>query len=358
MASRSPTRRSPGSGRKARRRSSRPSTTPISTSTTTRQSFPDRGAPRARGPGSPRGLSIRGRSSGHERRIHSGAMDLHVIGPLASPAERAAVDAVLGPPASGWHGGGRDVRTEGHAARGGHEARSRRDLLLPALHALQDRVGQITQPGLNYVCRRLAVPPAEAYGVATFYALFATKPRPPAVAHVCDDIACRLAGAEQVCADLERTLGPAGEPAQDGRVTWLRSPCLGVCELAPAAMLIVAGEAPIRETVAPVDAAGVIARLEAAGDAAPPAAAPRTSTNGSSGPAGVRESARASVPQAGEPQLQLLRRVGLVDPTSIDDYLSHRGFLALHQALAMGPEAVIGEITEARLVGRGGAAFP
>ena len=30
-------------------------------------------------------------------RLHSEAMDLHVIGPLASPAERAAVDAVLGP---------------------------------------------------------------------------------------------------------------------------------------------------------------------------------------------------------------------------------------------------------------------
>ena len=37
-------------------------------------------------------------------------MDLHVIGPLASPAERAAVDAVLGPPESGWVGGPRDSR--------------------------------------------------------------------------------------------------------------------------------------------------------------------------------------------------------------------------------------------------------
>src|SRR6185369_7237557 len=164
-----------------------------------------------------------------------------VIGPLASPAERAAVDAVLGPATSGWSGGRRDPATEGHAARGGHEARSRRDLLLPALHALQDRVGQITQPGLNYVSRRLAVPPAEAYGVATFYALLTTKSRPPAVAHVCDDIACRLAGAEELCGDLERRFGPAGTPDADGRTTWLRSPCLGVCERAPAALFTLAG---------------------------------------------------------------------------------------------------------------------
>jgi NADH-quinone oxidoreductase subunit F len=269
-------------------------------------------------------------------------MDLHVIGPLASPAERSAVDAVLGPSTSGWMGGTRNAATEGHVARGGHEARSRRDLLLPALHALQDRVGQITQPGLNYVCRRLSVPPAEAYGVATFYALFATRPRPPAVAHVCDDIACRLAGAEDLCADLGRALGPAGTAAGDGRIGWLRSPCLGLCERAPAAMFTVAGEAPARETIAPIDAAGVVRRLEGR---------PRA-------PQSPREEALLSVPQVGEPQLQLLRRVGMVDPSSLEDYLAHRGYLALHEALAMGADAVIREVTDSGLLGRGGAAFP
>jgi NADH-quinone oxidoreductase subunit F len=300
-------------------------------------------------------------------------MDLHVIGPLASPAERAAVDDVLGPAQSGWSGGGRNVMTEGHVARGGHEARSRRDLLLPALHALQDRVGQITQPGMNYVCRRLSVPPAEAYGVATFYALFATRPRPPAVAHVCDDIACRLAGAEEVCSDLERTLGPAGAAARDGRVGWLRSPCLGLCEQAPAALFTIAGETPWRATAAPVDAAGIVARLEASVAGAEPVVGAQhrlAATNGAvgggahgaggegAGIAALRAEARASVPQMGEPQLQLLRRAGMVDPGSLDDYVAHRGYLALHHALAMGPEAVITEVTQSKLVGRGGAAFP
>jgi NADH-quinone oxidoreductase subunit F len=280
-------------------------------------------------------------------------MDLHVIGPLASPAERAAVDAILGPATSGWSGGDRNPATEGHMARGGHDARSRRDLLLPVLHALQDRVGQISQPGLNYVCKRLSVPPAEAYGVATFYALFATKPRPPAVAHVCDDIACRLAGAEALCADLARSLGPAGEPSPDGRTTWLRSPCLGMCELAPAAMFTIAGETPIRELAAPIDAAGVVARLERA-TSTTPVAAPAVVTE----PGPDREAALASVPQMGDPELMLLRRVGIVDPSSLDDYVANRGYQALQNALAMGPEATIKEITDSRLMGRGGAAFP
>src|SRR3954471_17716091 len=241
-------------------------------------------------------------------------MDLHVIGPLASPAERAAVDAVLGPATSGWHGGGRDQPLEGHAARGGHEARSRRDLLLPALHALQDRVGQISQPGLNYVCRRLAVPPAEAYGVATFYALFTTQPRPPSVAHLCDDIACRLGGAEHASADVSRPLGPAGAAARDGRMTWLRSPCLGLCELAPAALFTIAGEQPRREAAAPVDAAAVLAHLEAAPtsrngtghEGASRAGAPDATAHDG----GWRDMAAASVPQLGSPDLRLLARIG------------------------------------------------
>ena len=272
-------------------------------------------------------------------------MDLHVIGPLASPAERAAVDAVLGPPTSGWHATGRDPRTEGHAARGGHAARSRRDLLLPALHALQDRVGQISQPGLNYVCRRLSVPPAEAYGVATFYALFATTARPPTVAHVCDDIACRLAGAEEVVSGVARALGPAGSPARDGRMTWLRSPCLGLCERAPAAMVTVAGEAPRREAFGPVDAAAILARLE-----------------GGASPGNVQAEAAASVPQLADPaqraSLRILARVGTVDPASLDDYRAHGGYRALANAILMGAEAATKEVTDSKLMGRGGAAFP
>ena len=274
-------------------------------------------------------------------------MDLHVVGPLASPAERAAVDAVLGPQASGWHGAGRDTVTEGHAARGGHEARSRRDQMLPALHALQDRIGFISQPGLNYICRRLAIPPAEAYGVATFYALFATQPRPPAVAHLCDDIACRLAGAEDVIADVSRALGPAGGAARDGRLTWLRSPCLGLCERAPAAMVTVAGETTRREAFAPADAAAVLGRLEASG-----------AERGEHPDADWGAAARASVPQLGDPSLQLLARAGVVDPTSLDAYVAAGGYRALRSALAMGPQAVVQEVTDSKLLGRGGAAFP
>jgi NADH-quinone oxidoreductase subunit F len=268
-------------------------------------------------------------------------MDLRLGKEEPTAAERAAVDTVLGPPASSWYGAERGAGSDGRCAEGGLAAAGRRDLLLPALHALQDRCGWVSQGGLGYVCRRLSVPPAEAWGVVTFYHLFATAPRPRVVAHVCDDLACRLAGSTRLCVELEEMLGPAAEPTADGHATWLRSPCLGQCERAPACMVLAAGEAPRAAVLAPVGGAARIAAALEGGKAEP-----------------LGNDLTRSVPQLSSPGLRLLGRVGRGDPTSLEAYRGAGGYAALARALELGPARVIAEITASRLVGRGGAAFP
>jgi NADH-quinone oxidoreductase subunit F len=265
-------------------------------------------------------------------------MDLKLV-PHAEPtlSERAALEAVLGPPASGWDGGAREAGVDGNTASGGHAVRARRHLLLPALWALQERIGWISPGGLNEVCRRLTVPPADAYGVATFYALLALEPRPPRVVHVCDDIACRCHGAQGLVAQLEERFGPEEELSDDGSTTWYRSPCLGQCDRAPAALISIAGETPFERAQAPVTATAVLGLL----------------AGGEPGPA-----PSASLPQAGDPELRLLRRVGVVDPASLDEYRAHGGYAALRRAFELGPEGVLREVKDSKLVGRGGAAFP
>src|ERR1051325_2156489 len=139
------------------------------------------------------------------------------------------------------------------AARMADGARARRHLLLPALEALQARAGWISEGGLNYVCTRLSVPPAEAWGVATFYALLSTTPRPKRVLHVCDDIACKCRGADELIESLIKRVGPPHAHGPDGdhvvvpndEVVWMRSPCLGLCDHAPAAFYQEAGAKPV-----------------------------------------------------------------------------------------------------------------
>ncbi len=51
-------------------------------------------------------------------------------------------------------------------------------------------------------------------------------------------------------------------------------------------------------------------------------------------------------------------RVGVTDPVSVDDYVAHEGYRGLRNALAMDGAAIVAQVTESGLRGRGGAAFP
>ncbi|MFC9247396.1 NAD(P)H-dependent oxidoreductase subunit E [Streptomyces sp. NPDC057136] len=315
-------------------------------------------------------------------------MDLRFTGAAPSDSERAAVDALLGPPPSGWEGATERTDEDLRWAKGGASAaKDRRDQLLPALHAVNDRVGWISEGALDYICRRLTVAPAEAYGVATFYSMFSVKPRPAKVLHVCADLACAARGSGALCATLREQLGEPGTPAEGA--VWQESPCLGLCERAPAALLLQAGD-PAPEPPARLPAPGgspwtqPLGEFEerGSGGGAPgygkgrggewpaagaphrhaviaPATAPTlAAATRSPESAPTEPPAESAVPQAGSPNLVLLKRIGTVDPTSLDDYRSTGGYTALRRAFALGPTGVIREVLDAGLVGRGGAAFP
>jgi NADH-quinone oxidoreductase subunit F len=187
----------------------------------------------------------------------------------------AAVDAVLGEPEPADH----------RVVHGGRAVRSQRHMLLPVLHEIQDRAGWVSRGALEYACRHLSIPPAEAYGVVSFYARFALEPGRARTVHVCDDIVCQLAGAN---------------PGHGVN-------CLGLCDRAPATL---------------------------------------------------DEKQTEAVESVRYPDSRLLRRVGVVDPGSIDSYRENGGFEALRRAREMGAEQVIRQVTDSKLLGRGGAAFP
>ncbi|MBX7186414.1 MAG: NAD(P)H-dependent oxidoreductase subunit E [Vicinamibacteria bacterium] len=254
-------------------------------------------------------------------------MDLHFTTDVPTDDEREAVDAVLGAdPAAAADG----------VARVAHQNRStpeRRSLVLPALHALQHREGWISPGGVNYVARRLGVPPAEVFGVASFYALFAVEKRPKTVVHVCDDVVCRVNGATEIALACREGIGPAHE--ENEGLMWIKSPCLGLCERAPAVLVQKAGKGRANEALAPATPQWVRASLD------------------------DQKIDLEPLPLVGPPTgRRLLARVGVVDPTSLDAYRALGGYAALRRAIDIGPALTIREIKDAKLLGRGGAAFP
>jgi NADH-quinone oxidoreductase subunit F len=275
-------------------------------------------------------------------------LDLHLTNERATTEECAAVDSVLGAPDSSWQGGVRqleDMRTASNQQTAGQRHR-----LLPALHAVQNHIGWISPGAINYVAIRLDVAPAEVYGVASFYGMFALEARPPVVAHICDDIACLTQGAEKLCSELEQKLGPAGSPCAGGRATWLRSQCLGLCERAPAAAVISAGKNHSEHILAPTSASAVESLINDAVAGKMPAE-PDTLSLKASVP-------QAVTPQNGTGQLRLLERISHSSSGSLEDYRRLGGYEGLKKAMDLGAEGVLREISASKLLGRGGAAFP
>jgi NADH-quinone oxidoreductase subunit F len=274
-------------------------------------------------------------------------LDLHLTSAQSTLEERAAVDSELGNPGSSWQGGQR--QTSDTRAASNDDSRGKRHRLLPALHAIQNRIGWISAGALNYVAQRLDVAPAEVHGVASFYGMFSLEPRPKIVAHVCDDIACIARGSDKLCAELERKLGPAGSPCSSGRAIWLRSQCLGLCERAPAALIVSAGEKAAERVLAPASADGVQSLVENA-------------VHGRMLAEPDVLNVQVSVPQAAKKAdaapLRLLRRYSEGGAPTLEAYQKLGGYKGLRKALELGPEGTLRELSASKLLGRGGAAFP
>ncbi len=250
-------------------------------------------------------------------------MDVKTNAASANDVERAAVISILGPAIDGW----REIErgeSDLHMGVGGQQLRTRRHELLSVLHAVNDRVGWISPGAINEISTRTDIAPADVFAVASFYALFALTNCEPRQVHVCVDAACRAAGS------TDDNL-PVGAHA---------SPCLGACERAPVALIIKAGTEPKMALVERATSQRIADLVSGAirwpdDEAAVGAALPQPSS-----------------------ELTLLKRIGLVDPRSLDDYRTHGGYEALRRAFLLGPVNVIREVTEAKLLGRGGAAFP
>ena len=111
----------------------------------------------------------------------------------------------------------------------------RRDLLIEYLHKIQDAENCLTAGHLQALASLMRISMAEVYEVASFYDHFdivkddAERPAPLTI-RVCDSLSCMMAGAEALITGLE-----AGVDKSKVRV--VRAPCMGGCDVAPAARI-------------------------------------------------------------------------------------------------------------------------
>ena len=116
--------------------------------------------------------------------------------------------------------------------------RDMRGAMLPILRALQATFGYVDEKAEPIIAEVLNVTRAEVHGVVTFYHDFRRAPAGTHTLKFCRAEACQSAGGEALAARAEEALGIApGETTEDGGLTLQAVYCLGLCALAPAAMI-------------------------------------------------------------------------------------------------------------------------
>ncbi|MGC1418787.1 MAG: NAD(P)H-dependent oxidoreductase subunit E [Acidimicrobiales bacterium] len=110
----------------------------------------------------------------------------------------------------------------------------RRSAMLPLLHLVQEQDGYVSDDGIAEVAGLTGCTPAEVHGTASFYDMFHLEPVGRFVVGVCTNIACLLAGGEELLEHAGATLGcSVGGTSDDGLFTLEEAECLADCDIAP-----------------------------------------------------------------------------------------------------------------------------
>ena len=116
--------------------------------------------------------------------------------------------------------------------------RGKEGIAIPLLADVQQEIGYVAEEAVEHVGAELGIPPAELFGVATFYAMFRFQPQGKHVVRLCRGTACHVQGSGLIEDQLERALKiKDGETTPDLMFTLQCVACLGCCSLAPVMMV-------------------------------------------------------------------------------------------------------------------------
>ena len=106
--------------------------------------------------------------------------------------------------------------------------------VMSALMTVQEQQGYLSPESMDAVAEYLNMHAIAVYEVASFYSMYALKPKGRHSVDVCTNVSCLLRDSASVVNHLEKKLGiKLGETTGDGRFTLKAVECLGACVNAP-----------------------------------------------------------------------------------------------------------------------------
>ncbi|MBN1685571.1 MAG: NAD(P)H-dependent oxidoreductase subunit E [Spirochaetales bacterium] len=207
--------------------------------------------------------------------------------------------------------------------------------LMDILRKVQVDHGSVSDEAIDAIADAVSIPRVEVESTATFYAFLSKEKKGKIVIRLCNDIIDRLAGVDVVAKAFKEELGvDFGETTADGLITLEYTPCIGMSDQAPAALV----NDEVITYLSSDKAREIVRTLKKTGD--PKKLVSRLGDGNNASPL-VNSMVHNNIRKKGD--------------VIFADYPDGAG---LKKALTMSPVEVINEVTNARLRGRGGAGFP
>ncbi|MCK5133487.1 MAG: NAD(P)H-dependent oxidoreductase subunit E [Candidatus Sabulitectum sp.] len=134
-----------------------------------------------------------------------------------------------------------------------------RERIMQILTRVNNELSYVPSEAIEAIADATGVSAAEVYSVVTFYSFFSTEPRGRNIVRLCSTISCAMAGQGEVLDALIEEFGiEPFETTEDYRLTIETTPCIGLCDQAPA--MLVNGEPHVKLT--PEKACEIVRGLE------------------------------------------------------------------------------------------------
>lgn len=115
---------------------------------------------------------------------------------------------------------------------------TKRAVLIPALHVVQETYGNVSYQGMKEIGEFLGVAPSEVLDTMSFYSHFWAHDRGRKVIVVCRSLSCYVMGHESLLEALKKHLGIGEhETTPDGQWSLMTEECLGACECGPCMLI-------------------------------------------------------------------------------------------------------------------------
>jgi [NiFe] hydrogenase diaphorase moiety large subunit len=210
-----------------------------------------------------------------------------------------------------------------------------RTRMMDIVRQVQGRVGCVSNEAMDLIAKEVGAHRVQVESVVSFYAFLTDRPKGKVVIRLCNDVLDLMKGARRVARVFKEELGiDFGETTPDGKITLEYTPCIGMCDQAPAALV----NDEVVTYLSGDSARRIVAQLKKHLD---PSRLVHSFGDGNNAHDLVRSSVYNNIRQSGE--------VIFCDRKDDD---------GLKKSLNMTPAEVIRDVKTARLRGRGGAGFP